>query len=74
MLECFQQNIVFTTVYCNGAIPNGMLSNSCSKMPGTICDYTCNKGYERNKPVNITCLPSGAWDSPTDQLCGSKSK
>jgi len=74
MLKCFQQNSVFTTVYCKESIPNGGLSDSCSKMPGTMCDYTCNTGYERNNPATITCLPSGAWDYPTNQLCRSKSK
>ena len=52
-------------------IPNGKLSDDCDATVGTVCDYSCNTGYEKNGTI-ISCERSTNWSTDPHSLCTSK--
>lgn len=50
-------------------IKNGQ-TQDCTIYPGTVCNYKCDKLYEKNPSVpNIKCLTNTSWSVPEHNIC-----
>lgn len=69
-LDRNQYSVVLCTVLmCPQNIANGHTVD-CDRLPGSVCVYTCNNGYQpATQPPSLACLPGLVWNVSTDSLC-----
>ncbi|KAK3591058.1 hypothetical protein CHS0354_026072 [Potamilus streckersoni] len=47
---------------CSVAVSNGTVTSSCSREPGSVCNFTCNSGFTPATGVNsVICGSDGNW-------------
>ena len=55
-------------VYCPKTINNGQLASTCTSAAGSVCDFSCNPGYNNTVVTNVVCLNDGKWNTK-DEVC-----
>ena len=75
MYSCYMKNFfVYVAVHCSAlqAPDNGHITpDSCLTNPtyGTMCHFTCEKGYQLDGEPIAFCLSKGQWSLKTNVFC-----